>query len=73
MALTELEITNRSSFASGQSFGDVGAYELLEGTARYAVDPVPRAEPGGLRTWIWRPEIPAAKWSFPPTLPCSGP
>ena len=39
MAITELEITSRTSFASGQSFGDVGAYELLEGTAHYAVDP----------------------------------
>ena len=39
MAITELEITNRTSFASGERFGDVGAYELLEGTARYAVDP----------------------------------
>ncbi len=40
MAITELEITKRSSFASGQTFGDVGAYELLEGTAHYAVDPL---------------------------------
>ena len=40
MAITELEITNRTSFASGESFGDVGAYELLEGTAHYAVDPL---------------------------------
>ena len=39
MAVTELEITRRSSFASGASFGDVGEYELLEGTAHYAVDP----------------------------------
>ena len=39
MAITELAITNRTSFASGESFGDVGAYELLEGTAHYAVDP----------------------------------
>ncbi len=39
MALTDLEITNRTSFASGVPFGDVGAYELLEGTAHYAVDP----------------------------------
>ena len=39
MAITELEITNRTSFGSGESFGDVGAYELLEGTAHYAVDP----------------------------------
>ena len=39
MAITELEITNRTTFASGERFGDVGAYELLEGTAHYAVDP----------------------------------
>ena len=39
MAITELEITNRTSFASGVPFGDVGAYELLEGTAHYVVDP----------------------------------
>ena len=39
MAVTDLEITSRSSFASGEAFGDVGAYELLEGTAHYAVDP----------------------------------
>ena len=39
MALTDLQITRRTSFASGESFGDVGAYELLEGTAHYAVDP----------------------------------
>ena len=40
MAITELEITNRTSFASGESFGDAGAYELLEGTAHYSVDPL---------------------------------
>ena len=39
MAITELEITKRTSFAAGESFGDVGPYELLEGTAHYAVDP----------------------------------
>ena len=39
MAITELEITRRTNFASGESFGDVGPYELLEGTAYYAVDP----------------------------------
>ena len=39
MAITELEITKRSSFASGEGFGDVGSYELLEGTAYYAVSP----------------------------------
>ena len=40
MAITELEITKRTSFASAKSFGDVGPYELLEGTAHYAVDPL---------------------------------
>ena len=39
MAITQLEITRRTNFASGVSFGDVGPYELLEGTAHYAVDP----------------------------------
>ncbi len=39
MAIAELEITNRTSFASGENFGDVGSYELLEGTAHYSVDP----------------------------------
>ena len=39
MAITELAIAKRSSFASGERFGDVGAYELLEGTAHFAVDP----------------------------------
>ena len=40
MAITDLEITKRTRFASGESFGDVGSYELLEGTAHYAVDPL---------------------------------
>ena len=40
MPITELEITKRTSFASGENFGDVGAYELLEGTAHYVVDPL---------------------------------
>ena len=39
MAITELAIAKRSSFASGENFGGVGAYELLEGTAHFAVDP----------------------------------
>ncbi len=40
MAVTDLEITSRTSFVSGESFGDVGPYELLEGTAYIAVDPL---------------------------------
>ena len=46
MAVTELEITKRTSFASGESFGDVGPYELLEGTAHYAVDPLHASNQG---------------------------
>mgnify|MGYP006979348049 CR=1 FL=1 len=40
MPVTKLEVTNRQSFANGESFGDVGVYELLEGTAHFAVDPL---------------------------------
>ena len=46
MAITELEITRRSSFAGGESFGDVGPYELLEGTAHYAVEPLHASNQG---------------------------
>ena len=38
LAITYLEMTNRASFASGESSGDVGAYEFLERAALYAVD-----------------------------------
>ena len=40
MAVTELEITGRSPFAHGEAFGEVGPYELLEGVAHFAVDPL---------------------------------
>ena len=40
MPITELDITGESAFADGEAFGDVGAYTLLEGTARFAIDPV---------------------------------
>ena len=46
MAITELEITRRSSFAGGENFGDVGPYELLEGTAHYAVEPLHASNQG---------------------------
>ncbi len=39
MAVVELDITKRSPFAGGETFGDVGSYELLEGTAHFSVDP----------------------------------
>lgn len=34
-----IEITQRRDFAAGQEFGDSGAYERLDGWARFAVDP----------------------------------
>ena len=40
MATVRLDITNRSSFANAQAFGDIGPYQLLEGTAHFAVDPL---------------------------------
>ncbi|HHZ63345.1 MAG TPA: hypothetical protein EYN53_11985, partial [Dehalococcoidia bacterium] len=39
MAVTQLDITSRTPFADGESFGDVGPYNLLEGTAHFTVDP----------------------------------
>ena len=39
MALIELDITKQGPFAGGETFGDVGSYELLEGTAHFSVDP----------------------------------
>ena len=39
MALTRLEITSRRPLAGGQTFGNVGAYEQLDGIAHFAVDP----------------------------------
>jgi hypothetical protein len=39
MAVTALEIRSRGPFAQGTAFGDVGAYQQLEGTVHFAVDP----------------------------------
>ena len=35
----ELDIRERSLFADGHNFGEAGAYERLEGRARFVVDP----------------------------------
>lgn len=37
--LVALEITSRTPFADGKTFGDTGGYEKLIGVARFAVDP----------------------------------
>ena len=39
MALTRLDIGTRQAFAGGQTFGDVGGYERIDGVAHFAVDP----------------------------------
>ena len=39
MAVTRIEITSRTPFARGESFGDVGPYEQLDGVIYFAVDP----------------------------------
>ena len=43
MAVTRLEIKSRQPFAQGESFGEVGTYEQLDGTVHFAVDPGHRA------------------------------
>ena len=40
MPVTKLEVLDRSSFANGESFGDVGAYERIDGIAHLAIDPL---------------------------------
>ena len=37
--LTRLDIFRTEEFAEGRSFGEVGPYRLIEGTAHFAVDP----------------------------------
>ena len=39
MAVTRLEITSREPFDGSSTFGETGAYEQLDGTAHFAVDP----------------------------------
>ncbi|MBC8282168.1 MAG: hypothetical protein H8E48_15415 [Chloroflexi bacterium] len=39
MAVTSIDIKERGPYSEGRSFGDVGAYEQLDGTVHFAVDP----------------------------------
>jgi len=39
MAVTSIEIKERGPYAEGTPFGDAGAYEQLDGTVHFAVDP----------------------------------
>ena len=40
MPVTRLDITSERHFADGQSFGEVGSYTQIDGTAHFAVDPL---------------------------------
>ncbi|MEO8505708.1 MAG: alpha/beta hydrolase domain-containing protein [Acidobacteriota bacterium] len=37
--VVSVEITSRQPWAGGQSFGQIGAYEVLRGTVHYVIDP----------------------------------
>ena len=39
MPVVDLEISQRRPFADGVAFGQVGAYERIEGSVTFAVDP----------------------------------
>ena len=39
MAVTSIDINERGPYAGGMTFGDIGAYEQLDGTVHFAVDP----------------------------------
>ncbi len=39
MAVTSIDFKERSQYADGMTFGDTGAYEQLDGTVHFAVDP----------------------------------
>ena len=36
----QLDLQRRRAFAEGETFGDVGAYERLDGQAHFTVDPM---------------------------------
>jgi hypothetical protein len=46
VAVERLEIARRGPFAAGTAFGPAGAYERLDGTVRFAVDPLHPANAG---------------------------
>ncbi len=43
MPVTKMVITSRRPYAGGQEFGDVGAYEQIEGQVHFSVDPTHEA------------------------------
>ena len=66
MAVTSIEIKERGPYAEGTLFGDAGAYEQLDGTVHFAVDPSKPAN--SLITDLGlAPKNPAGLWNSPPT------
>ena len=49
MAVITMEIASRQPFADGIAFGEHGAYEQIEGTVRFAVDPTHEGGAGDRR------------------------
>ena len=49
MPLTRFEIMSRAPYAEGRRFGTVGAYEQVDGTAHFAVDPNHQANAPAIR------------------------
>ena len=43
MPVTRMVITSRQPYAEGEEFGDVGAYEQIEGRVHFSVDPTHEA------------------------------
>jgi hypothetical protein len=46
MSVINLDIRSRQPYADGAIFGDVGAYERLDGVIRFAVNPADPANAG---------------------------
>src|SRR5262245_40620052 len=46
MPLTRFEVTSRLPYAGNRSFGPIGAFEQVDGTAHFAVDPMHPANRG---------------------------
>ena len=57
--IVNVEIKHRSPFVGGASFGEVGAYERIDGVATGLLDPAHPAQPGdrapgpGARKYGW--------------------
>ena len=57
MAVSAFIVRLREPFEDGHPFGDGGAYERIEGTLQFAVDPIDAAN-----LTVLRPADAAARW-----------